>query len=422
MGIRQKLAEGKTKIIWEGDVGQVIMEAKDDLTAGDGAKHDTFPGKARLATLTTSNVFRLLQSCGVPVAFIEQIDDTRFVAERCEMIQWEVVARREAHGSCLKRWPELARGHIFPELVLELFLKTSGRRWGEHELPVDDPLAVIDEKGVHLYLPNKPLREQESFLTLDEFPLWNDPEMLKEMGRIAMRTFLILEKAWQLLDRKLVDFKVEFGVNQDGQLRLADVIDNDSWRVVEDGAYIDKQVYRDGGDLDTVAAKYAHVAALTSQFRIPRQQIVLWRASPNDDMSPFKKALADYGAQDAYEVQEVVGSLHKEPVQGVHILTQVVQRVPDSVIIVYVGRSNGAGPVLSAHTSVPVITVPAGWKEFPDDVWSSLRTPSETPVSTILEPANAVLHALEILAMRNPQIYAALHMRMEERWVNILMM
>jgi putative ABC transport system substrate-binding protein len=54
----------------------------------------------------------------------------------------------------------------------------------------------------------------------------------------------------------LVDFKVEFGFDSNGHLLLANVIDNDSWRVIESGSYIDKQVYRDGGSLDDVAAKY----------------------------------------------------------------------------------------------------------------------------------------------------------------------
>ena len=38
-------------------------------------------------------------------------------------------------------------------------------------------------------------------------------------------------------------------------------------------------------------------------------------------------------------------------------------------------------------------------KEFPDDVWSSLRMPSAVPVLTVLEPANAALAALQMLAV-----------------------
>jgi phosphoribosylcarboxyaminoimidazole (NCAIR) mutase len=66
-----------------------------------------------------------------------------------------------------------------------------------------------------------------------------------------------------------------------------------------------------------------------------------------------------------------------------------------------------------------VITVPAGYKEFHEDIWSSLRTPSNVPLMTMLDPANAVLAALRILAMRNPAIYSALRFQQEERMTNI---
>ena len=58
------LAEGKTKKIHaiKGSSALVTVVAKDDITAGDGAKHDIIPDKGRLATATTCNVFRLLQA------------------------------------------------------------------------------------------------------------------------------------------------------------------------------------------------------------------------------------------------------------------------------------------------------------------------------------------------------------------------
>lgn len=240
------------------------------------------------------------------------------------------------------------------------------------------------------------------------------------MGQIAQQTFLVLEKAWQLVGRRLVDLKVEFGFNTESELQLADVIDNDSWRVLDNGHYIDKQLYRDGADLNTVTAKYQLVAELTGRFGLPRQQLILWRASKSDNLKPFEEAIASYGAHEICEVKIVTCSLHKEPVRACEEVGQLVQEVPDSVFLVYVGRSNGAGPTLSAQTGAPVITVPATWKEFPNDVWSSLHTSSETPVMTVLDPKNAVLSALQILAMRNPWLYAKLRIKQEERLYNVV--
>ena len=271
-----------------------------------------------------------------------------------------------------------------------------------------------------MYAPDKPIHQQTPFLTLKDFPLRESPNGLEEIGTIALKTFLVLEKAWQLIGRRLADFKVEFGTNAEGALRLADVIDNDSWRVLDDGSYIDKQLYRDGADLDTVIAKYRLVAELTGNFGLPRQQLILWRASKSDDMAPFEEALASYDAQEVCGVSIVTCSLHKELIRAYEEINKLIQEVPDSVVIAYCGRSNGAGPTLSAQVSVPVITVPANWREFPEDVWSSLRTPNDTPVATILDPKNAVLSALQILAMRNPRLYAELRIRQEERLCNIV--
>jgi phosphoribosylaminoimidazole carboxylase/phosphoribosylaminoimidazole-succinocarboxamide synthase len=67
-----------------------------------------------------------------------------------------------------------------------------------------------------------------------------------------------------------------------------------------------------------------------------------------------------------------------------------------------------------------VITVPASVKDFPEDVWSSLRGPSAVPVMTVLEPGNAVLAALQILSARNPRIYAHIRSQIESRTANVM--
>lgn len=421
VGRETLIAEGKTKKIWKTETEyQVIVESKDDLTAGDGARHDVVPGKAALATHTTSNVFRLLVSCGLPVAFLKEVGETRFLAEYCDMIPYEVVVRREAHGSFLKRYPALPKGHIFPKLIIEFFLKTSSRKWQGNILPKDDPLIRFIGEHAFLYVPDQPIHRQVPFLTLEDFPLRESPQSFEEIGNIAIKAFLVLEKAWHLVGRRLVDFKIELGINARGLMKIADVIDNDSWRVLENGCYIDKQLYRNGVDLGTVLEKYRLVAELTKNFHIPRQQIIIWRASPNDDFKPFEDALKAYGAREACQVVFVTCSIHKEPIRAFEEIIRLVEEIPDSVVIVYVGRSNGAGPTLSAQVPVPVISVPATWKEFPEDIWSSLRMPSDTPALTILDPKNAVLAALQILAMRNPHIYAEIRARQEERLCNIM--
>ena len=313
----------------------------------------------------------------------------------------------------------MKRGHLFSQLVVEFFLKTAGRRWGEHVLPCDDPFAVFDDERnmFRLFEPSKPFHTQEPFLEVSAEDVLPDAQThLAQMGHVAQQTFLALEKAWQLQNGRLVDFKLEFGLDQ-GVLRLADVIDNDSWRVIHGEQHLDKQLYRDGGDLRDVAARYARVAAMTAAFTLPLQRIIVWQGSSSDNAPEVFKELEAHNL-----VEHVTCSAHKEPLRAAHTLARLVHEVPDCVVIVYVGRSNGAGPTLSAMTHVPVITVPASFKNFPEDVWSSLRTPSDVPVSTILDPANVALHAQQILAMRNPALYALLRSKIEWRLLNTVPM
>lgn len=424
-----ELARGKTKSIVEIATTPHLATSIsfDDITAGDGAKHDVIPGKGQLSNQTTCNVFRLLNACGIPTAFVEQDSPNSFVAFLCKMLPYEVVVRREAHGSYNKRNPHIPKGHMFPKLVVEFFLKTSGRKWKTHELPCDDPLMLFDgdgAPGVRLYNPAKPIHGQEPFLVLPSGEVFTANEEWRrfgEMARIAVQAFLVLERAWQLLHGRLVDFKVEFGLDHKGKLLLADVIDNDSWRVLgDDGTHLDKQTYRDGGELDRVLAKYQQVAEMTNRFGLPRQRLIFWRGSESDNMDLFMQTLNDLRilSTEYFNVITLTCSAHKEPVRAVNSLLASLQDVPDSVVIAYVGMSNAAGPMLSAMSTAPVIAVPANVGVFPDDVWSSLRAPREVPVMVVLSPTNAVLAALNILAAHNPFLYMVLHQRLEERLVN----
>ena len=80
------------------------------------------------------------------------------------------------------------------------------------------------------------------------------------MTELARLTFDILSHAWRKRDVLLVDLKIEFGrlaggENQ-GQLVIADVIDNDSWRIWPQGReelMLDKQIYRNLQTVDDAA-------------------------------------------------------------------------------------------------------------------------------------------------------------------------
>ena len=117
------------------------------------------PGQGPARHRTTCNVFRLLKACGLPVAFEEQDSPTSFIAPQCAMLPYEVVVRREAHGSYLKRNPHFAKGQLFPQLIVEFYLKTKDKDWKGKPLVADDPLMEYAEGAsqIRLFNPAKPL-------------------------------------------------------------------------------------------------------------------------------------------------------------------------------------------------------------------------------------------------------------------------
>src|SRR5437016_7850933 len=123
------LAEGKTKQIYAypGDDTLAYMINKDQITAGDGVRRDQLVGKSRWSTITTANVFRILNRENIATHFVDQINDQTLLVKKCSMLPIEQVMRRIATGSYLKRHPEVSEGTRFDPVLVETFLKDDAR-------------------------------------------------------------------------------------------------------------------------------------------------------------------------------------------------------------------------------------------------------------------------------------------------------
>jgi len=224
------LYEGKAKRIYQTDNPQeVICEFKNSLTAFNGEKADEEEGKGALNCEITSIIFKALEEEGIPTHLIKQIDSTKQLVKKVDIILIEVVVRNIAAGSLAKRLG-LKEGEKLPFTIVEFYYKNDD---------LNDPL-INDDHAMILNLVNS--REE-----LD---------LLRNYG-LKINDFLI--KFFDKVGLDLVDFKVEFGKDENGNIILADEITPDSCRLWDKktGKKLDKDLFR--FDLGDIKEAYSEV-------------------------------------------------------------------------------------------------------------------------------------------------------------------
>lgn len=146
------------------------------------------------------------------------------------------------------------------------------------------------------------------------------------------------------------------------QILLADVIDNDSWRVWPENdrrLQLDKQVYRDMKEvtaegLALVLKNYTQVMEITSTFSKPRQdcQVLVIMGSGSDGV--FARKIADAANKFGLKAVLKVSSAHKTTSDTLEVISEFEDSGVPTVVIAVAGRSNGLGPVIAGNSSLPV--------------------------------------------------------------------
>ncbi|OIP56428.1 MAG: phosphoribosylaminoimidazolesuccinocarboxamide synthase [Helicobacteraceae bacterium CG2_30_36_10] len=216
---KELLYEGKAKRLFStDDKNLVISEFKDDLTAFNGEKKSSEAGKGALNNKISTELFKLLEANGIPTHFIKMIDDNHMLHTKVDVILIEVIVRNIATGS-LTRNLGIKEGTVLPFTLVEFDYKND---------------ALSDPK----------LNDQHALL----LGLVDYQDELDKLRRMAREVNDILKPYFAAKGLNLVDFKLEFGKDRNGNIILIDEISPDNCRFwdMKSGEKMDKDRFRQG--------------------------------------------------------------------------------------------------------------------------------------------------------------------------------
>ena len=230
MNKKELINSGKVKSVFTtDDDDKVIIEFRDDMTAGDGERKEVMNKKGAYNAVISAKIFKVLEENGVETQFIDLPEPDVMLARKLDMIPIEVIVRNIATGSLIRKYP-IADGTRLEPPIVQMDFKADEY----HDPMLND--SIIKALGI---------ATQEEIDTLTEKALKIN-EVLKEFFADAGII--------------LVDYKVEFGKDNDGNIILGDEISPDSCRLWDSETLdmLDKELFRKGKD-DEVMEAYVEV-------------------------------------------------------------------------------------------------------------------------------------------------------------------
>ncbi|MBF2545764.1 phosphoribosylaminoimidazolesuccinocarboxamide synthase [Listeria seeligeri] len=208
--------EGKAKQLFKTEESGVLRVAyKDDATALNGVRKESFAGKGELNNQITSLIFSYLAKEGIASHFIEAISKTEQLVKEVSIIPLEVVVRNVMAGSLAKRLGK-EEGEPIPNAIVEFYYKDDA---------LDDPF-INDEHALYLEIASR--------------------SEMEEIRQAARTINVALQELFSKMSITLIDFKLEFGRDVNGNILLADEISPDTCRLwdKETNQKLDKDVFR----------------------------------------------------------------------------------------------------------------------------------------------------------------------------------
>ena len=226
----KELTKGKAKSLFTtSDDNRLIMHFSDDTSAFDGKKKEALLGKGAVNNQFNAFIMDHLQNNGVETHHIEVLNNNDSLVWNLNMFPIECVIRNRASGSICRRLGT-EDGLILESPLFEFFLKN-------------------DELG-------DPLINDEHIISFG----WATKDQIDEMKILTYKVNTVLKELFINSGLILVDFKVEFGVNINGTILLADEFTPDGCRLWDSETLkkMDKDRFRQG--LGDVVESYHQVA------------------------------------------------------------------------------------------------------------------------------------------------------------------
>ena len=223
------LYEGKAKQVYSTDnENEYVVYYKDDATAFNGEKKAEISSKGILNNKISTIIFEMLKENNINTHFIKSLSDREMLVKKVEILPLEVIVRNIAAGSICKR-VGLEEGVVFDEPIFEISYKNDA---------YGDPM-LNDDYAVAMKLATR--------------------EELKFLREETLKINELLKAFFLKLNLKLVDFKIEFGKDSEGNIILADEVSPDTCRLwdVNTNEKLDKDRFR--RDLGNVEEAYKEI-------------------------------------------------------------------------------------------------------------------------------------------------------------------
>lgn len=225
----EMLYEGKAKQVFKTENPNVIiMHYKDDATAFNGIKKASIGKKGLLNNKITTMIYKELIKRGIPTHYIETINEREQLCKKVTIFPLEVIVRNIIAGSMSKRLG-IPEGTKPSNTIYEICYKND---------ELGDPM-INDHHAVAL-----------GAATYDE---------LEQIYDLTRRVNEALKDIFAKANITLVDFKIEFGKTEAGEIVLADEISPDTCRLWDSktNEKLDKDRFR--RDLGNVIEAYEEI-------------------------------------------------------------------------------------------------------------------------------------------------------------------